>query len=147
MKLFIILALLAFAVFALVRGLQRIKKTGPSTSDAFNAETGEVYETERDVFADWKRSLKPLWSGHMTATFSYTGRNKPTSIRTVDIHQVLCAPRGGLYLLGYCHLRQEDRHFRVDRIRPKVECEGHRYFVDEFMPKFFGVEWEPDDLV
>ncbi len=46
----------------------------------------------------------------------YTASRNRTSRRDVDPYRLWYAD-GGLYLIGYCHLRQDVRMFAVDRIR------------------------------
>jgi predicted DNA-binding transcriptional regulator YafY len=56
------------------------------------------------------------------ATFDYRGNN-----RTIDPYR-LDFQRGHWYVTGFDHLREDERHFRLDRIESDIELGGARGF-------------------
>ena len=62
---------------------------------------------------------------HELLTFRYWGGRTPGTIRSVSSGLVFQAGGyGPMYMSGYCHLRQQERVFRVDRVELLAETDG-----------------------
>jgi len=68
----------------------------------------------------WQKSLKEIWRGNVRIEFKYIGETG-TSKRQVQLTSILKAPKGILYLQGYCSLRKEERRFRLSEIVSKIK--------------------------
>lgn len=67
-------------------------------------------------------ALRQYITGRQTVQLTYHGFNLQETCRKVDPYALTF--RGGLwYLIGYCHLRDAMRTFRVDRIQTVEPCE------------------------
>ncbi len=70
------------------------------------------------------------------------GRNQ-TQTRTVDPYDLVLAPDDDWCLIGYCHLRNDIRLFKVQRVRSAEEtgecfCRPAEFRAKEFMAESFG---------
>lgn len=73
--------------------------------------------------ADPKAGWLTLRGG--TVEFRYDGGSEPGEARRVSPALVFhLQDSQALYLAGYCHRRQQERVFRVDKIQPAVEMPG-----------------------
>ena len=62
---------------------------------------------------------------HEMLTFRYWGGSTPGADRSVSLGLVFQAGGyGPLYVIGYCHLRREERVFRVDRLELSEDEDG-----------------------
>jgi len=62
---------------------------------------------------------------HELLTFRYWGGSTPGAERRVSPGLVFQAGGfGPLYMAGYCHLRRQERVFRVDRVELLLEVDG-----------------------
>ncbi len=62
---------------------------------------------------------------HEMLTFRYWGGSTPGADRSVSLGLVFQAGGyGPLYVTGYCHLRREERVFRVDRLELSEDEDG-----------------------
>ena len=88
---------------------------------------------------------------HRRVTLGYRGRDHAETRRELDPYSVICHG-GRWYTVGYCHLRQDVRVFRLDRVRhvepagatfdPPVGFDGLDYVVRSFaaIPDTWDVE-------
>lgn len=85
-----------------------------SGGDAVSARSSD----EDDSLSDGK----VVWRGSRQIRFAYAGYESDATDREVTVQQVVS--KGSLnaktYFRGHCHLRNESRTFRVDRIKGKV---------------------------
>jgi predicted DNA-binding transcriptional regulator YafY len=73
----------------------------------------KTYRQHRQTIDQLSRAIAQI---HTVQMRYYTASRDKTSRREVDPYRLWYAD-GALYLIGYCHLRQEVRMFAVDRIR------------------------------
>lgn len=63
-----------------------------------------------------------IWAGSKQIRFEYRSSAGDYSDREVTVHKVLSSGTGwsdDIYFVGLCHLRNEPRTFRLDRVRPR----------------------------
>jgi hypothetical protein len=60
------------------------------------------------------------WQPGASYKITYVDASGETSIRVIDLIRSNLVPEGALYLRAYCHLRQDERTFRTDRITNAV---------------------------
>ena len=89
-----------------------------------------------DVLADGK----VVWRGSKTIRFAYGDFQGDRSDREVTVHQVVAmGPTvGQTYFRGHCHLRDEPRTFRVDRIKGRKVIDAETGEISTFL-KLFGL--------
>ena len=80
----------------------------------------------------------------------YTMYREDLTRRMIDPYYLV--PRGGyLYLIGYCHLREEVLTFRLSRFR-SIELTGKRFFIeddfsiDSFLDKLWGIQADSNEI-
>jgi predicted DNA-binding transcriptional regulator YafY len=68
------------------------------------------------------------------------------------INSYYLVPRGGyLYLIGYCHEREEIRTFRLNRFR-SIELTNKKFFIeddfdiDRYLDKVWGIKAEKEEV-
>jgi hypothetical protein len=59
-----------------------------------------------------------IWTGSKQIRFNYRNTQGEHSDREVTVHKVV-ANADDLYFVGLCHLRNEPRTFRLDRVHPR----------------------------
>ncbi|WP_224788261.1 WYL domain-containing protein [Pseudomonas fluorescens] len=67
-----------------------------------------------------------LWDGEKRIRFAYRSGDGSATTREVTVYQVNSAGSGwndDLYFYGLCHLRKEERTFRLDRVRYRNKVE------------------------
>lgn len=137
-----ILAVLAVAAFANYlqcvwkrwRAYDKRPQTLPDGT-VYDQETGEVLNAGQvSGVRAWEDSLAPLWHGEVEATFSYRSRKtQERTRRTVTVTSIVRDHKDALYLRGFCHLRNEDRTFALDRITTKLTIGGKKYDAMEYV--------------
>lgn len=67
-------------------------------------------------------NTKVVWRGNRQIRFTYKGYDSDPTEREVTVHHVNVRGRSSsdIYFFGHCHLRNEPRTFRLDRIKGKV---------------------------
>lgn len=95
----------------------------------YDQETGEVLNDGRSSYLDaWDDTLAPLWQGSFETTFSYRSSAKQERTRrTVTVTSIVRDHKDALYLQGFCHLRNEERTFSLDRITTKLTLDGKKH--------------------
>ena len=90
---------------------------------------------------DWKGDLRTIWQGDpRTIEFTYGTRDGDKTRRKVDVEQVLVDGRGEIYMRAFCHLRNEPRTFRFDRIRTKILDRSQRFEPYEWLGEKLNIE-------
>ena len=88
----------------------------------YRRESGVTAESARSSEGDDLPEGKLVWQGSRQIRFAYKGYESEATDREVTVYQVVS--KGGTnaetYFRGLCHLRNEPRTFRVDRIKGKV---------------------------
>lgn len=79
-------------------------------------DAGEFYEAE---FSPFNARLE----------FTYTNQKGITVARQVDVKEIAFTQSGG-WITGYCHLRKEQRTFRMDRIKECFDLESGEIIND-----------------
>lgn len=77
----------------------------------------------------------------ITVEFSYEDFNGNKSRRKVDVEQVLVdKAKQVFYLVGFCHLRQETRHFRNTNITTMLKVKSKRFHFEEWLEDELGLD-------
>lgn len=94
-----------------------------------NKQEGEVFDSADDYRPDlvedddddFLSEGKTIWEGSRHIRFAYSDHSGDSSEREVTVRRVVSLGRanGDTYFLGYCHLRNEPRTFRLDRIKSR----------------------------
>jgi predicted DNA-binding transcriptional regulator YafY len=71
-------------------------------------------------------ALATAVAGEQRTILTYQDRNGTATTRTFDPYAVVYLSNTALYAVGYCHLRQDVRVFRLDRITT-IEPEGNPF--------------------
>ena len=76
----------------------------------------------------------------ITVEFSYQDFDGNRTRRKVDVHQVQHNDEKDIYhLYGYCHLREEMRHFRTHNITSMIKYKSKRYDFYDALEDIFGL--------
>lgn len=108
-----------YFIYILVRpNPARMPAEGDSTAPP--AETFTFQKTPIDArrsyaIAPRAAAIRAAIRGTWDITITYEDERGEVTTRKVTPSSI--QDRGRMVLYGYCHLRQEDRHFRLDRIR------------------------------
>lgn len=99
-------------------------------------EAGDFVDDDDDLLADGK----VVWKGSKTIRFAYGDFKGGKSDREVTVHQVVAlgATVGQTYFRGHCHLRDEPRTFRADRIKGRKVIDTETGEIATFL-KTFGL--------
>jgi hypothetical protein len=110
------------AIFFGVVGLIQWPAMKALFSERFPEKAPEVFDQDdpanNDDDQDFLSNGKILWQGSRRIQFVYDPRYRDT-VREVTVHKVISLGRSNYetYLQGHCHLRNETRTFRLDRIK------------------------------
>nr|WP_320126325.1 WYL domain-containing protein [uncultured Shewanella sp.] len=93
------------------------------------------------------KNTKVIWQGQTkTVEFSYVDFQGNKTRRKVDVSHVLFdADNNYLYLQGHCHLKNAERHFRVDKIETMLLIGSKRMYVEEWLCDL-GID-DPHDCI
>lgn len=93
------------------------------------------------------KNTKVIWQGKAkTVEFSYVDFQGNKTRRKVDVSHVLFdADNNYLYLQGHCHLKNAERHFRVDKIETMLLIGSKRMYVEEWLCDL-GID-DPHDCI
>lgn len=84
----------------------------------------------------WDQDLIPKWQGHArTIEFTYEDNNGNKTRRQVGVTKVVVNSDGEYYLFGHCYLRDEDRHFKAERINSMILEKSKRSHVFDWIGK------------
>lgn len=89
------------------------------------------------TLADWGRELRVIWHGECP-DIEFTYR---TTRRTVTPQYILRHTNGDEYIHGYCHVRNENRTFNLNRLDTKILMKSRRYDPYEWLEKIIGPEY------
>lgn len=81
----------------------------------------------------------PIWEGNVPIIFSYMKKEERTR-RELDLLAVLQSCDGSFYLRGFCKLRGEQRHFRLEKIITKIKHGTTYYDKNAFLEEFCGID-------
>lgn len=86
-------------------------------------------------------NAESVWqSSPITVEFSYQNFEGVKSRRKVDVQQILVDKSEHLfYLYGYCHLKDEFRHFKHTNITTMLKIGSHRFHFEEFIEDKLGL--------
>ncbi|MFU7365803.1 WYL domain-containing protein [Pseudomonas aeruginosa] len=97
-----------------IRHRRRVKVIQPRThSEPLLERTGEQAE---QAFAEFFQG-ETIWTGAKKVRFNYRNSQGEYLDREVTVHKVV-AVEGDTYFVGFCHIRNEPRTFRLDRVFP-----------------------------
>lgn len=118
-------------------------KLAPTKTEV-NLKTGEVLQPSASIkdlkIRQWMKGLKLLWTGQEDITFSYVDSQGERTRRKITILSILGIPKKEVYLAGFCHLREEERVFKISSIKSKILWNGKRYEVYNFLKILFEID-------
>jgi len=129
-----------FYVVALVGWFSETLKAYRAERDAdqqpHQVASNEFVDDDDDLLADGK----VVWKGSKAIRFAYGDFQGGKSDREVTVHQVVAlgSTVGQTYFRGHCHLRDEPRTFRVDRIKGRKVVDTETGEISTFL-KLFGL--------
>jgi predicted DNA-binding transcriptional regulator YafY len=97
-----------------------------------------------------QRVIEAIIQGVAIACEYYTMSREDLTKRVIDPYYLV--PRGGyLYLIGYCHLREDVLTFRLSRfhsieLTDKKFRIGDDFQIDQFLDKVWGIKAETDEV-
>lgn len=127
--LLIIVGLLLFAAFAARRAYTLFRGAKQPESTPANA---------NPHVAKWEQSLKTVWRGSDVVEFTYDSSSGRVR-RKVTVNEVLVHPERGIYLRGFCHVRQEERTFHERNIETKILRKSSRHDFDDYLIDVLGI--------
>lgn len=92
----------------------------PFKSDFVRSRQEALARSGVDGFADDYVQGETIWTGSKQIRFAYRTSDGDYSDREVTVHKVVSSGTGwsdDIYFFGHCHLRNEPRTFRLDRVR------------------------------
>ena len=132
---FVMALYLIWAVVETVRFIRHRRDAGLLSDQG---DTGDFIgdDDEDDFLADGRI----VWKGSKTIRFAYGDFSGDKSDREVTVHQVVAlGPTvGQTYFRGHCHLRDEPRTFRADRIKGRKVIDTETGEIATFL-KMFGL--------
>lgn len=103
------------------------------------AETKGVRSVMTERFA---RGLTTLWSGeNKLISFEYINSHGEFTQRQVSVDEISFSDIGSFYLSGFCHLRKDNRLFKVDNIQGTMLVDNEQLSFDELLARV-GVDIE-----
>lgn len=129
MKTLVVLLLLSFAFWAFYRASTFSRRANQPTPSSAN---------KNPNVAKWEQSLKTVWRGSDLVEFTYDSSSGRVR-RKVTVNEVLVHPDRGIYLRGFCHVRQEERTFSENNIETKILRKSSRYDVDDYLHNVLGI--------
>ena len=104
------------------RANQSGQSASPFKSDFVRAPKASSSPAHPSNYDDDHVSGETIWSGSKQIRFEYRTSDGDYSDREVTVHKVVSSGSGwsdDIYFMGHCHLRNEPRTFRLDRVRPR----------------------------
>lgn len=94
-----------------------------------------------DCISDFKNSLAIVWAnGDYDIEFSYESRDGERSRRKITLEEISVTTNFTPYIVGFCHLRHEQRCFKMERILSKVKYDSRYYELYEFLETVLHLE-------
>lgn len=86
----------------------------------------------REKTATFSNLGKTLWTGSRKLHIEYTNQQGEVSERDIDLKAIKANSAGEIYFRAYCHLRNETRSFKADRVGRLFTARDERFddFVD-----------------
>lgn len=126
----VVMIYFVWAVFETIRYRRKAKKIksdmDTSTRDRTPLRTDEPARHTLSPTRDVENMDHVLWSGERRIRFAYRSGDGSDTTREVTVYQVKSVGSGwndDLYFSGLCHLRDEERMFRLDRVRYRNKVE------------------------
>ncbi|CNI54503.1 WYL domain-containing protein [Yersinia pekkanenii] len=92
---------------------------------------------------DFLDDLSIVWAGSpYDIEFSYKDGSGAKTRRKVTIEEIAVSNNFRPYFIGHCHLRDELRHFKMDRIASKINYKSKRYDLIEFIDIVMDLDFE-----
>jgi len=91
-----------------------------------------MHRTPPDTVNAHLITLRQAIHDHQTVQIAYQGRNQPEAMPRIIAPYALVHRWGWWYLVGYCHLRQGVRSFRLDRMTALQPLEEPFVWPDDF---------------
>ncbi|KAB2112171.1 WYL domain-containing protein [Vibrio alginolyticus] len=92
-------------------------------------------------FGDFDENLVVIWAGETKhIEFTYEKAYGKKERRTISPKEVCFNEDGFFYIKGICHLRNEPRTFKQDRITTMIKVGSQRYDFPDWCDKFLGVD-------
>lgn len=89
---------------------------------------------------DWEADLTTLWEGSpIEIEFTYQSRKEKTR-RKVSLEKVARNSRNELYLIGFCHERNENRTFNLGNVTTMILHNSKRYNHYDFISEVVGID-------
>lgn len=92
-------------------------------------------------FKSWESTLTTVWAGDTDdIEFTYINKKRERTRRRVTVDELLMGDGTGFYIKGYCHVRNEDRTFKVSNIDTKIKSGSKRFDFDDWCDQKLGVD-------
>ncbi|PVZ87932.1 hypothetical protein C9426_10055 [Serratia sp. S1B] len=140
---FILTILIILASISVMRGILKCKGENKGENKPIKTRTVEKKQAAYSGLMDFHDNLSIVWSGEpYEIEFSYKDGNGDRTRRKITLSEISVAADFTPYLLGYCHLRNEDRHFKMSRIVSKIKYKSKLYDVIEFIDVVMDLDFD-----
>jgi hypothetical protein len=78
-------------------------------------------QPKSNALEQWEDSLDTIWQGRLDMQFEYVNRSSELTARQVTVNRLSIADTGEEYLTGFCHLREDTRHFKLSRVNGAIQ--------------------------
>ncbi|MHB0817688.1 WYL domain-containing protein [Stutzerimonas stutzeri] len=100
--------------YAEVRKIYLANKAGDSSLGTARDQANKPFEHNDDEYIQGET----IWTGAKQIRFNYRNSKGEYSDREVTVHKVVAGDED-TYFVGLCHMRNEPRTFRLDRVSPR----------------------------
>lgn len=96
--------------------------------------------TKKAMLIDWAKGLTLLAEANgETIQFTYEKYDEPKERRTIDLMAILQNENGKVYLYGFCHSKQENRTFNIDKITTLIKINSKRIDVNDYLEATYKI--------
>ncbi|MEY0512917.1 hypothetical protein AB7315_05865 [Providencia manganoxydans] len=125
---------------------RRLERNGPKKI-AFSYSSEESTSTtsfhDDNDFNEFKDSLSIVWAENaIPISFSYRDALANRTRRNILLEEVSLNSFDELYFMGFCNEQADSRYFKVDRITSKIEYNGKKYDVNDFLQTVLLIDYQ-----
>lgn len=135
---FILTILIILASISVIWGMIKCKgKTKPTKIIPLKK------QASHSGLIDFNDNLSIVWSGDpYEIEFSYKDRKGDKTRRKITLTEISVTQAFTPYMIGYCHLRNEERHFKMSHIATKIKYKSKLYNVIEFVDVVMNLDFD-----